>query len=38
MSIFFRKDLKLELLKLKKRFTNTLKRKKNARRNKNNRK
>ncbi len=30
MSIFFRKNLKLELLQLKKKFTNTLKRKKNG--------
>ena len=38
MSIFFRKNLKLELLRLKKKYTNTLKRLKNGRRNKNNRK
>ncbi len=37
MSVFFRKNLKLELLRLKKKYTNTLKRKKNVRRNKNNR-
>ena len=35
MSIFFKKDLKLELLRLKKKYTNTLKRLKNGRRNKN---
>ena len=38
MSVFFRKNLKLELLRLKKKYTNTLKRLKNGRRNKNNRK
>ncbi len=30
MSVFFRKNLKLELLRLKKKYTNTLKRKKNG--------
>ena len=37
MSVFFRKNLKLELIRLRKKFTNTLKGKKDARRNKNNR-
>jgi hypothetical protein len=37
MSVFFRKNLKLELLRLRKKFTNTSKGKKDGRRNKNNR-